>query len=98
MAYKMTKETEKDLVDVFGAKSLADMKRFKTPDWYSDPVHIKELRRKLKVSQKGFAEGLGISTQTVRVWEQSTGAPALPRKVMALLAEEPRLFAKLKRG
>lgn len=96
MTYKMSEETRKDLKDVFRAKSLSDIKRFKTPEWYTHPAHIKELRRKLKVSQRGFAQGLGISIGTVRSWEQSAGAPALPRKVMALMASDPKVFERLK--
>jgi DNA-binding transcriptional regulator YiaG len=98
MAYKLPSELKKDLKDIFTAESPEKMKRFKTPTWHTDAARIKELRRKLKVSQKDFALGLGTHIKTVQHWEQTAMVPDLPRKVLALLFEEPSLFEKLKRA
>lgn len=36
---------------------------------------VKELRRKLKLSQHGLANELGITSQTVSRWERSLNSP-----------------------
>lgn len=66
---------------------------------YPEPVaeaEVKAVRQKLKLTQLGLAQALGMSLSTVRSWEQGTKKPdGLARKVLRALRREPALLKKL---
>jgi putative transcriptional regulator len=46
------------------------------------PDEIRELRRKLGLSQTAFAERFGLSLAVLKDWEQNRHAPDLPARVL----------------
>lgn len=60
-------------------------------------VNVAELRAALSMTQKAFAEILGVSQRTVEAWEsgKSTPTPAA-KKLMFLIQEDHSLVQKLK--
>lgn len=56
------------------------------PPWYA-PFLIREIRHKLSVSQAIFAEMLGVSTSSVRAWEQGKREPDGPARRLLQIAE-----------
>lgn len=66
---------------------------------YPEPVaesEVKAVRSKLKLTQLGLAQALGMSLSTVRSWEQGTKKPdGLARKVLRALRKQPRLLEAL---
>jgi putative transcriptional regulator len=62
------------------------------PPWYA-PFLIREIRHKLSVSQAIFAEMLGVSTSSVRAWEQGKREPDGPaRRLLQIAEEHPEVF------
>jgi DNA-binding transcriptional regulator YiaG len=61
-----------------------------------DGDYVRKLREELKMSQKEFAEYLGLSSGTVATWERrnrlSTAAAVLVREVDRKTAEQRRSF------
>ena len=43
-------------------------------------MNVKEIREKLKLTQRGFADKLGFSINSVRNWEQGYFKPSLEAK------------------
>jgi DNA-binding transcriptional regulator YiaG len=66
---------------------------------YPQPVaesEVKAVRNKLKLTQLGLAQALGMSLSTVRSWEQGTKKPdGLARKVLRALKKQPKLLQTL---
>lgn len=59
-------------------------------------VGLFELRSKLGMTQRRFAELLGISCRTVEAWESGVRAPTPPtQKLFNLLWDDPSLIQKL---
>lgn len=55
------------------------------------PVNVKNIRRKLGMSQVDFAATFGISPATLRNWEQGRRQPEGPaRALLAIIDREPR--------
>lgn len=54
------------------------------------PVDVKNVRRKLSMSQGAFAARFGISPATLRNWEQGRRLPEGPARVLlAIIDREP---------
>lgn len=51
-----------------------------------DPVDIKLVRKKLRVSQTEFAMILGVSPRTLQNWEQGRRSPDGPAKALLTVA------------
>lgn len=49
---------------------------------------IRELRRKLKLSQPVFAQVLNVSAETVRAWEQGKKQPSGPAERLLEIAQQ----------
>ncbi len=59
-------------------------------------TELKAVRQRLKLTQLGLAQALGMSLSTIRGWEQGTKKPdGLARKVLRALKKEPALLQKL---
>ena len=59
-------------------------------------VDIAAVRAKTGLSQKAFAESIGVSEGTLINWEQGRRQPAGPAKVLlALVAKQPNLVTEL---
>jgi putative transcriptional regulator len=59
------------------------------------PDDIKNIRRKLGVSQTEFALMIGVSVATLRNWEQGRRTPEGPaRALLKVAAESPEVVAK----
>ena len=55
--------------------------------------NIKELRISLNLSQRSFAEVLGVSQRTVESWENGANSPAgSSSRIIELLEQDHRLF------
>ncbi len=53
-----------------------------------EPLDIKVIREKLRLTQVQFAALLGISVSTLRNWEQGRREPEGPAKVLLRIAEK----------
>jgi putative transcriptional regulator len=54
------------------------------------PVDVKQVRRKLGLSQSAFAETFGINAATLRNWEQGRRQPEGPARVLlTIIDREP---------
>lgn len=59
-------------------------------------VNVVELRTALAMTQKSFAEVLGVSCRTVEAWESGKSTPApTAKKLMYLIQEDHSLVQKL---
>ena len=64
-----------------------------TPPRRIKPADIREIRRKLTVSQARFAELLNVSAQAVRSWEQGTRQPRnAALKLLYIAKNNPRVL------
>ena len=56
-----------------------------------DPVEVKAIRARMKLSQQGFAALMGISPATLRNWEQGRVNPDGPARVLLqVVAHRPQ--------
>ena len=53
-----------------------------------DTPNIKDIRKKLRVSQVEFALMIGVSTSTLQNWEQGRRKPEGPAKALLRVAEK----------
>jgi len=59
-------------------------------------VNVVEIRTALAMTQKAFAEVLGVSCRTVEAWESGKSTPTpTAKKLMFLIQEDPSLVQKL---
>lgn len=59
-------------------------------------VNVAEIRKSLSMTQKAFAELLGVSCRTVEAWEGGKSTPApTAKKLMFLIQQDPSLAEKL---
>ena len=64
-----------------------------------DEPTAREVRDALRLSQKGFADLLGISVTTLQGWEQGRRAPRGPaRRLLQVAARHPEVLAALDSG
>ena len=64
-----------------------------------DPVDVAQIRRRLMLSQGGFAERFGLSLPTVRNWEQGARLPdAAARAYLTVIARDPDRVAAILAG
>ena len=64
------------------------------PKW--SPDRIKDLRRKLELSQSMLANLLAVATETVCAWEQGVNIPSgIARRTLQLLALDPEIITRL---
>ena len=64
-----------------GFRNPSRMFQYDTPD-------IKDIRKKLQVSQVEFALMIGVSTSTLQNWEQGRREPEGPAKALLRIAEK----------
>jgi putative transcriptional regulator len=58
-------------------------------------VDIREIRARLKVNQKEFAEKFGLSLDSVQNWEQGRTVPDRPARILlAVISENPKLVER----
>jgi putative transcriptional regulator len=63
----------------------------------SDPLEVRDLRRRAQLTQREFAARLGVPVETIRNWEQGKRAPRGPaRALLTVIAHAPdTVFAAL---
>jgi putative transcriptional regulator len=63
----------------------------------SGTPEVRDLRRRVRLTQQEFAERLGVPVETIRNWEQGKRAPRGPaRALLAVIAHAPdTVFAAL---
>jgi putative transcriptional regulator len=62
-------------------------------------IDVREIRKKLKLSRKEFADSFGFSSRTLQHWEQGDRSPhGSARVLLLLLQREPATIAKILRG
>ncbi len=89
--------TVQDMLDA-GLKSSFTQKEFEAfgvvvPEITITPNHIKEIRKKTRLSQNVFAKLLNVSLSSVRQWEQGSRVPTGSTKVLLeLLDKSPRIL------
>ncbi len=61
------------------------------------PATVRDLRRRVRLTQQEFAAKLGVPVETIRNWEQGKRAPRGPaRALLAVIAHAPEtVFAAL---
>lgn len=58
--------------------------------FHVEPIQVKEIRRKLRLSQIHFADMIGISPATLRNWEQGRTYPeGAARALLTVAAKRP---------
>ena len=58
--------------------------------FHVEPIRVKEIRRKLRVSQPEFARMIGVSPATLRNWEQGRTYPdGAARALLMVAAKRP---------
>jgi putative transcriptional regulator len=58
--------------------------------FHVEPLNIKDIRKKLKVSQPEFARMIGVSAATLRNWEQGRTYPdGAARALLRVAAKRP---------
>ena len=63
--------------------------------WHVRPTSVRQVRRKLKLSQREFAQVIGVSVATLRNWEQGRRKPDGPaRALLRVAARNPRAVAE----
>ncbi len=67
------------------AKGEADPTTYRV---HTVSVDVKEIRQKLKMTQKVFAQEFGFSVDTVRHWEQKRRMPEGPAKAYLLVISQ----------
>lgn len=76
-----------------GAEALAHVRGEEVPGLRvhaPETVNARRARKAVELSQREFAALFGLSTQTVRAWEQGTRKPnAAARMLLRLIAREP---------
>ena len=59
-------------------------------------IDVKSLRGALNMTQRGFADALGVSCRTVEAWESGKANPTpTAKKLMALIDSDHSLVARL---
>ena len=59
------------------------------------PIDIAALRKRVGLSQNGFALQIGVSAATLRNWEQGRRKPEGPARVLlAMLARDPGIVVR----
>lgn len=83
--YKSIKQGLEEAVD------YSNGKRAKAREFKPTHIDIKELRKKIGMSQSNFAASIGISVATLRHWERGDRYPQGPALVLLnLVAKEPK--------
>jgi putative transcriptional regulator len=60
-----------------------------------DPEEIKQIRRRMELSQVVFAAALNVSPETVRAWEQGKREPEGPtQRLLELAQDHPEVFLR----
>ena len=63
----------------------------------NDPSPSQVIRKKLNLSQSGFAGLMGVSVRTIQDWEQGRRNPQGPAKSLLRIAEQhPEVFIDLR--
>lgn len=63
---------------------------------WCNPFDIKEIRRKLKLSQSEFAMMIGVSVSTLQNWEQGRRKPEGPaRALLTVAAAHPAMVGRV---
>jgi DNA-binding transcriptional regulator YiaG len=63
------------------------------------PAEVKEVRKKLAVTQQDFADIVGVSLQTIKAWETGLRHPDGPAsKLMRILQKDPKFAARWARA
>lgn len=58
-------------------------------------IDVREVRAKLALTQKAFAEAFGVSLAAVRNWEQGRRAPTGPARALLIVVDkEPSVVAR----
>ena len=91
---------KRDAVRDIGAELLAsvrEMKPGKAGHAHRVPVSaITEARTRTGLSQKQFAEVLGVSTRTLQEWEQGRRQPSgAARSLLAIAARRPEVLREI---
>lgn len=62
-----------------------------------DATPPQKIRKKLGLSQQGFADRLGVSVRTIQQWEQGRTAPSGPALALLRIADqEPEVFLRIR--
>ena len=56
--------------------------------FHVEPIHVKEIRQKLHVSQSQFAHFIGVSPATLRNWEQGRTYPDGAARALLIIASK----------
>jgi putative transcriptional regulator len=61
-------------------------------------IDVREIRRRLRLSQRAFALKFGFSPRTVQEWEQGRAQPDRPaRLLLAMIARAPKTVERVLR-
>lgn len=73
------------------AVDYSNGKRAKAREFKPTHIDVKEIRKRIGMSQSNFAASIGISVSTLRHWEQGDRYPQGPALVLLnLVAKEPK--------
>src|SRR4051812_11774249 len=95
----LSPELINDLKQLARSKSVKDLTRFEkyTAHILVGPKEVKKARKATGLSQPRFAQVLGLSTKTIRAWEQAWKLPdALASKVIRIILQDPKFVERLR--
>ena len=73
-------------------KGNISLRTFECPDNASE---IKDIRSSSGLTQRGFADFLGVSVRTVEAWESGVNTPSGPaRRIMSFIRSDPDFIKK----
>jgi putative transcriptional regulator len=81
-----TRDYENLLASIREAGEIKAGRRRLSRAWVVNPVEIKKVRARLRVSQREFALLIGVSARTLQNWEQGRREPEGPAKALLRVA------------
>lgn len=88
-----------ELANLKSARDIPKMKHFKSVkvNTFASADEVKKARKKLHLSQRGFAEATGFNLRTLQSWEGKKRFPDIPAsKIIRVLLKRPSFIRELK--
>ena len=60
-------------------------------------IDVKDIRKKMDMTQKQFSETLGVSVKTIEAWENGRNKPTgVAMRLLEICKKKPELFVEVK--
>ena len=99
--YESLKQSLNEVLEYQDAQLRGEPTKLREVTIAISPVHvfskeeIKEIRKEQNMTQKFFAEVLGVSVKTVEAWEAGTSSPSgVANRMLELITKDGELFKR----